>query len=98
MSTDEEIGYPHNLIIKALNQSMTAINGNCERRVSARENIEHLVESLFENNTVTQRVYYISSRTSRLVDIYLQDPTNYKSLNHLYLIISKKLGVSESLH
>jgi hypothetical protein len=56
------------------------------------ENIEKLTECLRANNIVSQKVYYISSKTMRFIDSYLGDYSNHRSLNNPYLLIGRKLG------
>ncbi|MCW4043048.1 MAG: hypothetical protein NWE90_04905 [Candidatus Bathyarchaeota archaeon] len=54
------------------------------------ENIEKLIANLHESKIETERVYYISSRTSRFVDEYLQDSSNYRSCRYPYKILGEK--------
>lgn len=56
------------------------------------KNIKKLVDTLYEGKIETQRIYYISSKTSRFVDDYLVDSINYKSFSHPYLILGKKIA------
>lgn len=56
------------------------------------ENVERLIEILRKGKIETEKVYYISSRTSRFVDEYLQEFTNYKSCRHPYKILGKRIG------
>ena len=56
------------------------------------ENIEKLVEMLHESKIETEKVYYISSRTSRFVDEYLQESINYKSCRYPYKILGKRIA------
>jgi len=56
------------------------------------ENIEKLIEMLLENKIETEKVYYISSRTSRFVDEYLQESINYRSCRYPYKILGKRIA------
>lgn len=58
----------------------------------AETNLQKLIDLLFDNKIEVQKAYYISSKTSRFVDDYLEDSANYRSLKHPYLIIGKKIG------
>jgi len=55
-----------------------------------QENVQRLVKALAENNTETERAYYLSSRTSQFVDDYFE--SNEKSLRHPYLVLGEKMG------
>lgn len=55
-----------------------------------QENVQRLVTSLRKNKVETERVYYLSSRTCRFVDEYLE--SNVRSLSHPYLILGSKTG------
>jgi len=56
------------------------------------ENVDRLVELLLESKIETEKVYYISSRTSRFVDEYLQESANYRSCCYPYKIIGKRIA------
>jgi len=56
------------------------------------ENIEKLIEMLLESKIETERVYYLSSRTSRFVDEYLQESSNYRSCCYPYKILGKRIA------
>ena len=56
------------------------------------ENIEKLVEMLLESKIETEKVYYLSSRTSRFVDEYLQKSSNYRSCCYPYKILGKRIA------
>lgn len=56
------------------------------------ENIEKLVEMLHESKIETEKVYYISSKTSRFVDEYLQESVNYRSCCYPYKILGKRIA------
>lgn len=53
------------------------------------ESLRKLIENLRENGIHTNRVYYVSSKTSRYVDNYLLD-NNMRSLSHPFLKVGKK--------
>jgi len=56
------------------------------------ENIDKLIAILIENKIETERVYYISSRTSRFVDEYLEESINYRSCRYPYKVLGKKIA------
>ena len=47
---------------------------------------------LLESKVETEKVYYISSRTSRFVDEYLQESSNYRSCCYPYKILGKRIA------
>ena len=56
------------------------------------ENIDKLIELLLENKIETEKVYYISSMTSRFVDDYLKEKINEKSCCHPYKVLGKRIA------
>jgi hypothetical protein len=57
-----------------------------------QENIDRLIGSLLKNGIQTEKVYYISSKTSRFVDEFLEDPVNQRSLRYMYKIIGNRIA------
>jgi len=57
-----------------------------------QDNIDKLIELLSANGIETEKVYYISSKTSRFVDDFLDESTNYRCLRYPYAILGKKIA------
>jgi hypothetical protein len=57
-----------------------------------KQNIEWLTDALRRNGIETEKVYYLSGRTCRFVDDYLQDSSNYRSFSHPYFILNGKIA------
>jgi hypothetical protein len=57
-----------------------------------QENIDKLMELLLASGIEVDRVYYISSRTSRFVDDFLDDPINQRSLRYMYKIVGDRIA------
>lgn len=58
----------------------------------SEENIEKLVDLLASSGIDTQKVYYISSKTSRFVDDFLDEYANKKCLRYPYAILGNKIA------
>lgn len=57
-----------------------------------QENIDKLIELLLANGIKTEKVYYVSSRTSRFVDDFLDYPINQRSLRYMYKILGERIA------
>lgn len=57
-----------------------------------QENINRLIESLLASGIEVDKVYYISSKTSRFVDNFLDDPINQRSLRYMYKILGDRIA------
>lgn len=55
-------------------------------------NIQALIKKLSNKKISVEKIYYISNKTSRFVDEYLLDASNYKSLSHPFTIIGKRIA------
>lgn len=57
-----------------------------------QENLDKLIKILLENRIEIERVYYISSKTSRFVDEYLDESINYRSCCYPYIALGKRIA------
>lgn len=57
-----------------------------------QENVDKLIELLLESGIEVDKVYYISPRTSRFVDNFLDDRFNQRSLRYMYKILGNRIA------
>ena len=57
-----------------------------------QENVDKLIKLLLESEIEVDKVYYISPKTSRFVDNFLDDPANQRSLRYIYTILSDRIA------
>ena len=62
----------------------------------SKESLVKLINNLAKNGIKTNRVYYVSSKTSRYVDDYLTTKKNIRGYTHPYLKVSKKVAFLKS--